>query len=155
MMGNVVSFLINTFFFNLVREWTNEYFLGDTVVQNLPANAGDTGLIPGSGISLAVGNDNPLQYSCLENSMDGRARQATVHRITKSQTQLSMHTHTHTNQWSLKVNVSLFTDLFIIIVLPNFLKINRYAQLLIHQLCCVPNHIKEFAHILFCLLTDM
>ena len=40
------------------------------MVQNLPANAGDAGLIPGSGISLEVGNDNPLQYSCLKNSMD-------------------------------------------------------------------------------------
>ena len=98
------------------------------MVQNLPANAGDAGLISGSGISLGVGNDNPLQYSHLENSMDGRARQATVHWITKSQTQLSMRTHTH-KQCSLKVNLPLFTDLFIIRVLPNFWRINRYAQL--------------------------
>ena len=43
------------------------------VVKNLPASAGDTrdmGSIPGSGRSLAVGNGNPLQYSCLENPMD-------------------------------------------------------------------------------------
>ena len=39
-------------------------------VKNLPANAGDTGLIPGSGKSSEVGNGNPPQYSCLENSMD-------------------------------------------------------------------------------------
>ena len=45
------------------------------VVKNLPANAGDTrdmGLIPGSGRSPGEGNGNPLQYSCLKNSMDRR-----------------------------------------------------------------------------------
>ena len=40
------------------------------MVKNLPANAGDAGLIPGSGISPGEGNVNPLQYSCLRNSMD-------------------------------------------------------------------------------------
>ena len=47
------------------------------------------GLIPGSERSLGVGNGNPLQYSCLENSMDRGAWPATVHRVKKSQTQLS------------------------------------------------------------------
>ena len=42
------------------------------VVKNLPANAGDVGSIPGSGRSPGEGNGNPLQYSCLENSMDRR-----------------------------------------------------------------------------------
>jgi len=52
------------------------------VVKNSPANAGDTGdmgLIPRSGRSPGGGNDNPLQYSCLENSMDRGAWWATVH----------------------------------------------------------------------------
>ena len=40
------------------------------VVKNLPANAGDTGWIPGSGRSLGEGNGNPLQYACPENPMD-------------------------------------------------------------------------------------
>ena len=43
------------------------------MLKNLPANAGDTrdsGLLPGSGRSPRGGNGNPLQYSCLENSMD-------------------------------------------------------------------------------------
>ena len=40
-----------------------------SVIKNLPANARDAGLIPGSGRSPGVGNANPLQYSCLENSM--------------------------------------------------------------------------------------
>ena len=52
-------------------------------------NAGDPGLIPGSGRSPGEGNGNPLQYSCLENSMDGGAWWATVHGVAKSRTQLS------------------------------------------------------------------
>ena len=40
-------------------------------VKNLPANAGDPGSIPGSGKSPGEGNGYPLQYSCLENSMNG------------------------------------------------------------------------------------
>ena len=49
-------------------------------------NAGDLGLIPGSGRSPGEGNDNPLQCSCLENPMDGGAWQATVHGVAKSGT---------------------------------------------------------------------
>ena len=61
------------------------------VVKKLSANAGDVrdvGLIPGSGRSPGVGNGNPLQYSCLENSMDRKTWWSTVHGVTKSQTQL-------------------------------------------------------------------
>ena len=61
-------------------------------VKNLPTNEGDSGvvgLIPRSGRSPGVGNGNPLQYSCLENPMDRRAYWDTVHRVAKSQTQLS------------------------------------------------------------------
>ena len=59
-------------------------FPGGSVVKNPPANAGDTGSIPGSGRSSGDGNGNPLQYSCLENPMDRGAWQATVHGVTKS-----------------------------------------------------------------------
>ena len=52
-------------------------------------NAGDLGLIPGSGRSPGWGHGNPLQYSCLENFMDRGAWQATAHGVTKSQMQLS------------------------------------------------------------------
>ena len=52
-------------------------------------NVGDLGSIPGSGRSPEAGNGNPLQYSCLENPMDGRAWWATVHGVTKSQARLS------------------------------------------------------------------
>ena len=56
-------------------------FPGDSVVKNLPVNAGDAGdvgLIPGSGRSPGGGSGNPLQYSHLENSMDRRAWWATI-----------------------------------------------------------------------------
>ena len=52
-------------------------------------NCGGQGSIPGSGRSLGEGNGNPLQYSCLENPMDGGAWWATVFGVTKSRTQLS------------------------------------------------------------------
>ena len=67
------------------------------VVKNLPANARDASSIPGSGRSPGGGNGTPLQYSCLENPMDGGAWWATVCRIANSWTQLSTHTHTHTH----------------------------------------------------------
>ena len=47
-------------------------------------NAGDPGLIPGSGRSLGEGNGTPLQYSCLENLMDRGAWQAVVHGVAMS-----------------------------------------------------------------------
>ena len=63
------------------------------MVKNPPAKAGDSGSIPGPGRSPGGGNGNPSQYYCLENSIDGGVWQATVHGVTKSQTQLSTHTH--------------------------------------------------------------
>ena len=54
------------------------------MVKNPPANAGDAGLIPGLGRSPGGGNDNPLYYSCQENSMDRGTWGATVHGVAKS-----------------------------------------------------------------------
>ena len=62
------------------------------MVKDPPANAGDArdaGLIPRSGRSPGGGNDNPLQYSCLENPMDRVAWQSIVHGVAKSQKRLS------------------------------------------------------------------
>ena len=59
------------------------------MAKNLPANAGhtrDSAWVPGSGIPPGGGNGNPLQYSCLEKSMD---RGATVHGAARSRTRLS------------------------------------------------------------------
>ena len=61
-------------------------FSGASDGKESACNAGDPGLIPGPGRSPGKGNGNPLQYSCLENPMDGGAWSATVHEVTKSQT---------------------------------------------------------------------
>ena len=58
-------------------------FSGGSAVKDLPANAGDVGLIPGSGRSAGEGNGNPLQYSCLGNPMDRGTCWVTVHRVSK------------------------------------------------------------------------
>ena len=67
------------------------------VVKNPSASARDVrdeGSSPGSGRFPGGGHGNPLQYSCLENPMDRGAWRATVHRVTKSQTQLKrLSTH--------------------------------------------------------------
>ena len=60
-----------------------KYCPGGSVVKNLPANAGDMGLIPGSEGSPGEGNGNPRQYSCLGNPMDREAWHIIVHRVAK------------------------------------------------------------------------
>ena len=87
----LVSLMTFFFFQDLVTKiWLG--FPGGRVVKYPPANAGnerDMGLILELGRSSGEGNDNPFQNPCLENSMDRGAWWATVHRVTKSQTQLS------------------------------------------------------------------
>ena len=63
-------------------------FLGGSEIKASAYNAGDLGLIPGSGRFPGEGNGNPLQYSCLENPMDGEAWWTIVHGVAKSQTRL-------------------------------------------------------------------
>ena len=58
-------------------------FPGGSMVKNLPANAGDTGVIPGLGRSPGEGNGNPFQYSCLGNPADWGTWWATVHGVTR------------------------------------------------------------------------
>ena len=84
------TFLKNAFLFAESLP-SHRAFLGAQIVKNLPVNAEDTGdlsLIPGLGKSPGEGNDKPLQYSCLDNSMDRGAWWAIVHGVTKSQTWL-------------------------------------------------------------------
>ena len=72
-----------------------EGFPGGAVVENPPTNAlatGDGDLIPGSGRSPGVGNGNPLQYSCLENPVDGGAWWDIVYGVAKSRTRLGTQT---------------------------------------------------------------
>ena len=59
-------------------------FPGSAEVKASACNVGDLGSIPGSGRASGEGNGNLLQYSCLENPMDGGAWWATVHEVTKS-----------------------------------------------------------------------
>ena len=61
-------------------------------------NAGEVGSVPGSGRSPGEGNGNVLQYSCLENPMDGGAWWATVHGVAKNWTQLSDFTYLFTRK---------------------------------------------------------
>ena len=61
-------------------------FPGGAEVKASACNAGDLGSISGLGRSPGEGNDNPLQYSCLENPMDRGTWWATVHGVAKSQT---------------------------------------------------------------------
>ena len=90
-----VSFWICVFV--LLDIYLREKLLGHIVVLGLlqwlsskefTCNAGDEGLIPGLGRSPGGRHGNPLQYSCLENSMDRGAWRATVHRVAQSQIQL-------------------------------------------------------------------
>ena len=84
-----------------MTEWLNNnnyyyYLPGDTMVKNLPANAGDIGDVIRSLCQVRSpggGNVKPLQFSCLENLLDTASCLAPVHRVTKSQTQLSHRAH--------------------------------------------------------------
>ena len=92
----LVIFLYGAAFWNTLS-CTNQtpyylpYFLLDRTVwwANVSHDTGDPGSIPGLGRSPGEGNGNPLQYSCLENPMDGAAWWAIVNGVAKSQTQLS------------------------------------------------------------------
>ena len=87
------------------------------LAKKLPANAGDatdSGSIPGSGRSPGEGNGNPLQHSCLGNSMNRGAWLSVVHEVIKSETRLS--THACTNKLSYIIHyfgtvlISFFTS---------------------------------------------
>ena len=68
------------------------------MVENSPANARDSGLIPGSGRSPGKGDGNPHQYSCLRNPMDRGAWQATVHGVAKKESRHDLATKQQ-QQW--------------------------------------------------------
>ena len=84
----LVYFLYHQYFPASFQNFEIEkYYFTQTVKS--ACNVGDLGSIPELGRFPGEGNGNPLQYSCLENPMNGGAWQVTVHGITKSQTQLS------------------------------------------------------------------
>ena len=98
---------------------------GDSAVKNPPANAGDWGLIPGSGRSSGEGNGNPLQYSCLGNPMEIEAWWATVHGITKSCTQLS--------EWTTTTIYTLYIYIYIYNIYYRYIKLEDSC---FTKLCC-------------------
>ena len=100
---------LRIFLFHLVAVLFLMGLPGGSVVKKPPANAGDSGSIPGSERSPGKGNGNLLQYSCLGNPMDRGARWATVHGVTKSRTQLS--------DWALNAHF------LILLILKSFLKV--------------------------------
>ena len=75
--------ITNSIDMNLSKNFTNS-----TVSKESAYNVGDLGLIPGLGGSPGEENGYPLQYSCLENSIDRGAWKATIHRVTKTQKRL-------------------------------------------------------------------
>ena len=80
--------------------WTERYLSG-SVVKNLPANAGSSGLIPGWGRAPGGGNGNSLQYFCLGNPMDRGGWQAKIHGVPNSQARISNWAYIHTCTWLL------------------------------------------------------
>ena len=76
-------------FNNLEKAIEENGFPGGSDDKESACNSGDLGLIPEAERSPGEGNGYPLQYSCLENSMDRGAWWATVHGVAKSQTPLS------------------------------------------------------------------
>ena len=73
-------------------------FPGGSEVKASACDAGDLGSIPGSGRPPGEGNGTPLQFSCLENPMDGGTWRATVHGVANSRTRLSDFTFTLTEK---------------------------------------------------------
>ena len=78
------------------------------MLKNLPTNAGDMGLIPGSGRSPGEGNGNPLQYYCLENPMDRGAWQAVVHGVAKEPDR-TQELNNNNNNNNNRISVSSFS----------------------------------------------
>ena len=85
---HMVNVYVSMLLFQLFHPFLPLCFPGGSDGKASTCNAGDLGLIPGSGRSPGEGNGNPPQYSCLENSMDWGAWKATVHGVTKSWTRL-------------------------------------------------------------------
>ena len=82
-------------------------FPGGSDGEESACNAGDLGSIPGLGRSPGEGNSNPLQYPCLENSMDWGAWRATVHRVTRVGHDLATKPPPY---WFLAKDAFLFTE---------------------------------------------
>ena len=87
-------------------------FPGGSVVKNPPANAGDSGSIPGSGRSPGEENGNPLQCSCLGNAMDRGAWWATVHGVTRVKHDLETNQQQN-GQYNMFICYNDYTSIYI------------------------------------------
>ena len=83
-MAWLIACLSYTSLFITARQLSVKGFPDDSVVRNLPIDAGDRGSTPGSGRSPGGRNGNPLQYSCLKNPVDRGAWRAAAHGVAKS-----------------------------------------------------------------------
>ena len=86
--GLIIIVSVLTFSITILKCNSQGCFSGGSDGKESSCNVGDLSSIPGLGKPFGEGNGNRLQYSCLENSMDRGAWQATVHGVTKSQTRL-------------------------------------------------------------------
>ena len=96
--------LLTTYYLNMRLPWWLKFKVS-------ACNEGDLGSIPGSGRSPGEGNGNPLQYSCLENPMDGGAWRATVHRVEKSWTRLSDFTFTSLTYLNIRIQINCVVEM--------------------------------------------
>ena len=87
-MWYTYSCIYDIVYIRVYIQYTYVGFLDGLDDKESDSNAGDLDLVPGSRRSPKEGNNYPLQYSCLEISMDRGAWQVTIHGVTKSQTQL-------------------------------------------------------------------
>ena len=90
---NLFYLFIFIHFFKCSKFYSDLVFPGGSEVKVSASNVGDLGSIPESGRSPGEGNGNPLQYSCLENPMDGGAWWATVHGVAELDTTEWLHYH--------------------------------------------------------------
>ena len=91
MMFVLCWFFCCCFFFFKYLLNKNRVYYGGSEVKVSAWNAGDPASIPGLGRSPGEGNGNPLQYSCLENPMEGGAWLGTVHGVAESDTAEQLH----------------------------------------------------------------
>ena len=93
---------------SLYQQFSLEVNIDGSDGKESACSVGDPGLIPRSGRSSGEGNGNPLQYSCLENSMDRGAWRTMIHGIAKSQSPLTLSLH-FLSFWGSKVTCHNFT----------------------------------------------